>query len=77
MPVDSVKANTEPTFGILTSVFGIFWYCKYRHRYRYLKTSDIRSVFRYTDPRAVVYLFRRVQTIDYTHNTKITVIKGR
>jgi len=38
MPVDIVEANTEPTFdnfGILSSVFGIFRYCKYRRRYRY------------------------------------------
>ena len=54
MPADSVETNTEPTFGIfgiLSSVLGIFRYCKYRrrYRYRYLKISDIGSVFRYTD----------------------------
>ena len=27
-------------FGILSSVFAIFQYCKYRHRYRYFKISD-------------------------------------
>jgi len=56
MPVDSVEANTEPTvgiFGILSSVFGIFRYCKYRRRYpyRYFKISYIGSVLQYTDQR--------------------------
>ena len=65
MSVDSVQANTEPTFGIfaiLSSVFGIFRYRKYRRRYRYrcLKISDICWVFfRYTDPR----LLRMVRMI--------------
>ena len=55
--LDRVGANTELTcnFGILSSVFGIFRYYKYRRRYRhqYLKISDIDSIFRYTDPRLV------------------------
>ena len=47
--------NTEPTFcifGILSSVFSVLPYCKYRRRYRYrhLKISHIGSVIRYTVP---------------------------
>ena len=46
IPEDSVEVdteNTEPTLGILLSVFGIFRYCKYRrwYRYRYCKISDV------------------------------------
>jgi len=51
-PVVSVETNTAPTFGIfgiLSSVFGIFRYCKYRRRYRY-RYLNIGSVFWYTDP---------------------------
>ena len=32
MSVHSAEANTEPTFSILLSVFGIFRYCKYNLR---------------------------------------------
>jgi len=48
MPVDSMETNAEPTFsnfGILSSVSSIFWNCNYRHLYRYLKISDIGSLF--------------------------------
>jgi len=51
-----VEANTEPTFGIFcisSSVFRIFRYYKYRHRYQYrhFKISGIGLVFRYTESR--------------------------
>jgi len=59
MPPDSVQTNTEPTcgiFGILSSILGIFQYCKYRPRCRYFKISYIGSVFRYTDLRLVCFI---------------------
>jgi len=47
MPVDSLEANTEPTFAIFSPVFSIFRYCKYGrwYQYQYFEISGIGSVF--------------------------------